>query len=242
MAHICGCTLLAVSAAVREAASNGLGNSSVSYPPSFRRRVSLTSQAKDRIDRSSGLRASPRFALHLPTTRLASEHAAKRGLRDPDFHGDHPFFDQAHIHGQFPRTPHPEAISGRQILPAGISPDICARDHAGCKQTPHPVCNWRASTYRSSESLLCCVVLQTTLPFYPPAPHYTFRIAPEMSMHQLPRRDVVHLADVQTRSQVFTVWERYRHRQAHWLVECAAETVSDRLNATEDYFSNTTWV
>lgn len=46
-----------------------------------------------------------------------------------------------------------------------------------------------------------------------------------MTMHQLPRRDVVHLADVQTRPRVFTMWERYRHRQAHWFVECVAETM-----------------
>ncbi|GJE97716.1 aquaporin-like protein [Phanerochaete sordida] len=46
-----------------------------------------------------------------------------------------------------------------------------------------------------------------------------------MTMHQLPRRDVVHLADVHTRPRVFSVWERYRHRQAHWFVECIAETM-----------------
>ena len=45
-------------------------------------------------------------------------------------------------------------------------------------------------------------------------------------MHQLPRRDVVHLADVHNRPRIFTRWERYRHRQAHWFIECVAETVS----------------
>ncbi|GJF00116.1 aquaporin-like protein [Phanerochaete sordida] len=44
-----------------------------------------------------------------------------------------------------------------------------------------------------------------------------------MTMHQLPHRDVVHLADIHPRQRVFSVWERYRHRQAHWFVECIAE-------------------
>ncbi|KIP11551.1 hypothetical protein PHLGIDRAFT_99331 [Phlebiopsis gigantea 11061_1 CR5-6] len=46
-----------------------------------------------------------------------------------------------------------------------------------------------------------------------------------MVMHQLPRRDVVHLADVHSRQRVFTRWERYRHRQAHWFIECVAEAM-----------------
>ncbi|KAF5390064.1 hypothetical protein D9757_003778 [Collybiopsis confluens] len=33
----------------------------------------------------------------------------------------------------------------------------------------------------------------------------------------------LHLSDVQTRPRIFTVWERYRHSSAHWLVECFAE-------------------
>jgi len=35
--------------------------------------------------------------------------------------------------------------------------------------------------------------------------------------------DAVHLADVQRRHRIFQVWERARHRQIHWLVECIAE-------------------
>jgi len=46
-----------------------------------------------------------------------------------------------------------------------------------------------------------------------------------MSLHQLPRPQQVHLADIHTRQPVFSRWERYRHRQAHWLVECLAETM-----------------
>ncbi len=44
-------------------------------------------------------------------------------------------------------------------------------------------------------------------------------------LHKLPRSDIVHLADIQPRLPVFTVWERHRHRQAHWFVESAAEAV-----------------
>ncbi|OBZ67054.1 Glycerol uptake facilitator protein [Grifola frondosa] len=44
-----------------------------------------------------------------------------------------------------------------------------------------------------------------------------------MTTHQLPRRDFVHLADIQSRPSLYTLWERRRHRQAHWLVECLAE-------------------
>ena len=57
-----------------------------------------------------------------------------------------------------------------------------------------------------------------------------------MSMHRLPQRDVVHLADVHTRPKVFSVWERYRHRQAHWLVECLAETVSSVHRNVRNHF------
>lgn len=57
-----------------------------------------------------------------------------------------------------------------------------------------------------------------------------------MTMHQLPRKDVVHLADVHTRPKVFSIWERYRHRQAHWLVECIAETVSFNSRCRENIF------
>ncbi|KAI0093443.1 aquaporin-like protein [Irpex rosettiformis] len=44
-------------------------------------------------------------------------------------------------------------------------------------------------------------------------------------MHQLPHADVVHLADIAPRRTIFTLWERHRHRQAHWFIECAAETM-----------------
>jgi len=35
--------------------------------------------------------------------------------------------------------------------------------------------------------------------------------------------NIVHLRDVQTRSKIFTAWERHRHTSVHWLVECFAE-------------------
>ncbi|KAI0065096.1 aquaporin-like protein [Artomyces pyxidatus] len=33
----------------------------------------------------------------------------------------------------------------------------------------------------------------------------------------------LHLADLRTRPRVFRSWERVRHRQAHWAIECIAE-------------------
>lgn len=44
--------------------------------------------------------------------------------------------------------------------------------------------------------------------------------------HHLRQRDFVHLADIKPRSAGHIAWERRRHRQAHWLVECLAEFVS----------------
>lgn len=44
--------------------------------------------------------------------------------------------------------------------------------------------------------------------------------------HQLRQRDFVHLADIKPRSSAHIAWERRRHRQAHWFVECFAEFVS----------------
>ena len=44
--------------------------------------------------------------------------------------------------------------------------------------------------------------------------------------HHLRQRDFVHLADIKPRSNAYIAWEHRRHRQAHWLVECAAEFVS----------------
>ncbi|KAI0768698.1 aquaporin-like protein [Trametes elegans] len=41
--------------------------------------------------------------------------------------------------------------------------------------------------------------------------------------HPLRQREFVHLADIKPRSNAFIAWERRRHRQAHWLVECIAE-------------------
>ncbi|KAI0661138.1 aquaporin-like protein [Cubamyces menziesii] len=41
--------------------------------------------------------------------------------------------------------------------------------------------------------------------------------------HHLRQRDFVHLADIKPRSNAYIAWEHRRHRQAHWLVECAAE-------------------
>ncbi|TFK88729.1 aquaporin-like protein [Polyporus arcularius HHB13444] len=42
-------------------------------------------------------------------------------------------------------------------------------------------------------------------------------------IHMLPRREQVHLADIKPRINSYVVWERVRHRKAHWLVEGAAE-------------------
>ncbi|OSD01282.1 aquaporin-like protein [Trametes coccinea BRFM310] len=41
--------------------------------------------------------------------------------------------------------------------------------------------------------------------------------------HHLRHRDFIHLADIKPRSNAYIAWERRRHRQAHWLVECMAE-------------------
>ena len=64
-----------------------------------------------------------------------------------------------------------------------------------------------------------------------------------MTMHRLPRRDVVHLADIHVRPPVFSVWERYRHRQAHWFVECVAESVSGQIISSDHKHSqlSPTW-
>ncbi|KAI0264432.1 aquaporin-like protein [Gloeopeniophorella convolvens] len=40
---------------------------------------------------------------------------------------------------------------------------------------------------------------------------------------QLPHYPNTHLADVDVRPTVLRSWERVRHRQAHWFVECVAE-------------------
>ncbi|KAI0745100.1 aquaporin-like protein [Earliella scabrosa] len=44
-----------------------------------------------------------------------------------------------------------------------------------------------------------------------------------MQANVLRRPDTVHLADIKPRPAIQVSWERIRHRQAHWLVECAAE-------------------
>ncbi|KAI0371077.1 aquaporin-like protein [Pilatotrama ljubarskyi] len=41
--------------------------------------------------------------------------------------------------------------------------------------------------------------------------------------HHLRQREQVHLADIKPRTNAYIAWERRRHRQAHWLVECMAE-------------------
>ena len=50
-------------------------------------------------------------------------------------------------------------------------------------------------------------------------------MAVQAGMHALRRTDVVHLADIKPRSDAQVSWERVRHRQAHWFVECCAEFV-----------------
>ncbi|OCH86378.1 aquaporin-like protein [Obba rivulosa] len=44
-------------------------------------------------------------------------------------------------------------------------------------------------------------------------------------LHQYPHREFVHLADHEQRPAILQRWERRRHREAHWLVECIAESV-----------------
>ncbi|TCD65342.1 hypothetical protein EIP91_002780 [Steccherinum ochraceum] len=44
-----------------------------------------------------------------------------------------------------------------------------------------------------------------------------------MAVHPLPQRSFVHLADIVQRPALLSSWERLRHRQAHWFVECVAE-------------------
>jgi hypothetical protein len=41
--------------------------------------------------------------------------------------------------------------------------------------------------------------------------------------------DAVYLKDIKQRSGFMTVWEKHRHRDAHWLVELFAEAVSPSL-------------
>lgn len=47
-----------------------------------------------------------------------------------------------------------------------------------------------------------------------------------IQMNALRRPNAIHLADIKPRNNVTVAWERVRHRQAHWFVECAAEFVS----------------
>ncbi|KAI0780179.1 aquaporin-like protein [Fomes fomentarius] len=42
-------------------------------------------------------------------------------------------------------------------------------------------------------------------------------------MNALRRPNAIHLADIKPRNNATVAWERIRHRQAHWFVECAAE-------------------
>ncbi|KAI0065761.1 aquaporin-like protein [Artomyces pyxidatus] len=42
-------------------------------------------------------------------------------------------------------------------------------------------------------------------------------------MHQSEPHQTFHLADIQTRPRLLRSWERVRHRQAHWAIECLAE-------------------
>ncbi|THH27705.1 hypothetical protein EUX98_g6482 [Antrodiella citrinella] len=44
-----------------------------------------------------------------------------------------------------------------------------------------------------------------------------------MAAHPLPQPRFTHLADVAPRPRLLSSWERIRHRQAHWFVECCAE-------------------
>lgn len=46
-----------------------------------------------------------------------------------------------------------------------------------------------------------------------------------MATHPLPRREFTHAADLQPRAPIFARWERHRHREAHWFVECVAEAL-----------------
>lgn len=59
------------------------------------------------------------------------------------------------------------------------------------------------------------------------APSFAFGLSlltlTSMAAHPLPRPNFTHLADVVQRPRFLTHWERVRHRQAHWFVECMAE-------------------
>ncbi|KAI0344556.1 aquaporin-like protein [Trametopsis cervina] len=46
-----------------------------------------------------------------------------------------------------------------------------------------------------------------------------------MVAHPIPSREITHRADVAPRGPFLTRWERVRHRQAHWMAECVAETL-----------------
>jgi hypothetical protein len=41
--------------------------------------------------------------------------------------------------------------------------------------------------------------------------------------------DTIYLKDISQRSGFMTVWEKHRHRDAHWLVELFAEAVGPSL-------------
>lgn len=45
-------------------------------------------------------------------------------------------------------------------------------------------------------------------------------------MDKLPQPQFTHLADVYQRPGFLRRWERVRHKEAHWFVECMAEFVS----------------
>lgn len=46
------------------------------------------------------------------------------------------------------------------------------------------------------------------------------------TMNKLPQPQFTHLADVYQRPGFLRRWERVRHKEAHWFVECMAEFVS----------------
>jgi hypothetical protein len=41
----------------------------------------------------------------------------------------------------------------------------------------------------------------------------------------MPSDEFIHLHDIEPRTGAMAAVERFRHRQAHWLAECAAEAV-----------------
>ncbi|KAJ3551987.1 hypothetical protein NM688_g4395 [Phlebia brevispora] len=112
-------------------------------------------------------------------------------------------FDRAFSNSNSPQSPHFRGISSPHgnLFPIGPG-DLFS---VLCEETKNPIDG---------------VLLQVPRPLLSAC--YEIAAMPE---HVLPRPDFVHLADVHPRPHVLSMWERRRHRQAHWFVECVAEAM-----------------